>query len=72
MAYGKKKTNDFMGTAVKRPGVFAAKAKRAGKSTSAYATSVVKKLKGKTNSPAERRLLKQAVLAKTFKKYRPK
>ena len=50
MAYGKK-TSNFMGTAVKRPGVFAAKAKRAGKSTSAYATSVVKKLKGKKYRP---------------------
>ena len=81
---------DFMSTAVKRPGVFAAKAKkagkstsayatqvvsksqRAGKSTSAYATQVVKKLKGKTKTAADRRLLKQATLAKTFAKYRPK
>ena len=71
MAYGKK-TSNFMGTAVKRPGAFAAKAKRAGKSTAAYATQVVSKLKGKTTTASERRLLKQAVLAKTFKKYRPK
>jgi len=66
------KTKDFMESAVKRPGVFAAKAKKAGMTTAAYATSVVKKLKGKTTTAAERTLLKQAVLAKTFKKYRPK
>ena len=63
---------DFMSTAVKRPGVFSKKAQRAGKSTSAYATEVVKKLKGKTKTAADRRLLKQATLAKTFAKYRPK
>ena len=66
------KKKDFMSAAVKRPGVFAAKAKRAGKSTSVYATEVVKKLKGKTSTDSERRLLKQATLAKTFAKYRPK
>ena len=63
---------DFMSTAVKRPGVFSKKAQRAGKSTSAYATEVVKKLKGKTKTAADRRLLKQATLARTFLKYRPK
>ena len=67
-----KKDKDFMKSAVKRPGIFSAKAKKAGKSTSAYATEVVKKLKGKTKTAADRRLLKQATLAKTFAKYRPK
>ncbi len=66
------KSKKFMKKAVTRPGAFSAKAKKAGKSTSAYATEVIKKLKGKKNTPAQARTLKQAVLAKTFKKYRPK
>lgn len=63
---------DWMDKAVKREGAFAAKASRAGKSTKSYATEVVRKLKGKTENAQERRLLRQAVLAKTFQKYKPK
>jgi len=65
-------TKDWMSGAVKRPGAFSAKAKRAGKSTGAYANDVVNRLKGKTKTEAQRRLLRQAVLAKTFSKLRPK
>ncbi len=54
---------NFMATAVKRPGAFRAKAQSAGMSTSAYA----QKEKG-----APGRLGKQARLAITFNKYRPK
>ena len=49
-------------------GAFSAKAKRAGKSTHAYALEVVKKYKGKDNTPAQSKLLKQAVLALNFEK----
>ena len=54
-----------MKTAVKpsRRGVFAAKAKRAGMSTSAYA---------KKEAHAGGTLGKEATLAETFAKYRPK
>ena len=67
-----KKKNEFMSTAVKRKGAFSAKAKRAGKSTGQFANETIKRLKGKTKTEAQRRLLKQAVLAKTFSKYRKK
>ena len=36
-----KKKNEFMSTAVKRPGAFSAKAKRAGKSTGAFANETI-------------------------------
>ena len=67
-----KKKNDFMSKAVKREGAFSSKAKRAGKSTGAFANETIKRLKGKTKTEAQRRLLKQAVLARTFAKYRKK
>ena len=52
-------------------GSFSAKAKRAGKSTHAYAMEVVKKYKGKDgNTKAQEHLLKQAVLALNFEKMR--
>lgn len=49
--------------AIKRPGAFTAKAKKAGKSTSAFATAV-------TKSPAKysKLTVQQANLAKTLKK----
>ena len=51
----------WMADAVKRPGAFRAKAKRAGMSTSAYATK---------EAHAPGRLGKQARLARTFAKFR--
>lgn len=53
--------------AIKRPGAFKAKAKKAGMSTSAYATKVLKK-----SSHASSRTKKQAALAKTLGKLRRK
>jgi hypothetical protein len=51
----------------KDEGKFSAKAKRAGMSTKAYANKVVKQLKGKTDgNAAKKKLLRQAVLAKTL------
>jgi hypothetical protein len=54
---------NFMKNAVKRPGAFRAKAQRAGMSTHAYA----EKERG-----APGRTGKQARLALTFEKYRPR
>lgn len=51
--------------AIKRPGAFSKKAKRAGKSVSAYASQVLKK-----GSKASTRTKKQAALAKTLGKMR--
>lgn len=53
--------------AIKRPGAFKAKAKRAGKSTSAYARQVLKK-----GSKASARTKRQARLAITLGKMRRK
>jgi len=53
--------------AIKRPGAFRAKAKRAGMSTDAYAGEVLKK-----GSGASTRTKRQAALAKTLKKLRKK
>ncbi len=53
---------DWMKNAVKRPGVFKAKAEKAGMSTQAYAAK-------ERNAPG--RLGKQARLAQTFAKFRP-
>tara|TARA_Y100001963_G_scaffold145963_1_gene220281 strand:- start:415 stop:645 length:231 start_codon:yes stop_codon:yes gene_type:complete len=58
-----KKKKDWIGSAVKRPGVFTAKAKRAGMSVQAYANKVLKK-----GSKASAQTKRQARLAKTFKK----
>ena len=49
--------------AIKRPGAFSAKAKRAGMSTSAYAKKVTAK-----DSKASTRTKRQASLAKTLRK----
>jgi len=49
--------------AVKRPGAFTAKARKAGMTVGAYATKVLKK-----GSKADARTKRQARLAQTFKK----
>jgi len=56
---------DWIGEAIKRPGAFTAKAKRAGMTTSAYAAKVLKK-----GSKASPRTKRQASLAKTLRKVR--
>jgi hypothetical protein len=53
--------------AIKKPGAFTKKAKAAGKSVSAYATSVLKE-----GSKASTRTKRQAALAKTLSKMRKK
>lgn len=58
---------NWMKDAVKRPGAFTAKAKHAGLGVKGYAAKVLK-----PGSEASSRTKKQAVLAKTFAKYRPK
>ena len=54
---------DWIQGAVKRPGAFTAKAKRAGMSVQAYARHVLKK-----GSKASKLTKQQARLAQTFKK----
>jgi hypothetical protein len=56
---------NWISGAIKRPGAFKAKAKAAGKSTSAFASSVLKK-----GSKASTRTKRQAALAKTLSKLR--
>jgi len=51
--------------AIKRPGAFSAKARRAGMSTSAYARHVLRK-----GSRASTRTKRQAVLARTLSRLR--
>lgn len=63
----KKKPRNWIKGAIKRPGAFKAKAKKAGMSTSAYAKKVTKK-----GSKASTRTKRQANLAKTLKKMRKK
>lgn len=63
MAAKKSSDKKWMQKAVKRPGAFTAKAKRAGKSTQAYAAQVLKK-----GSKASTRTKRQANLARTFAK----
>lgn len=58
-------SNDWMRTAVKRPGAFRKKAEEHHMSTAAYA----KKVKDTPN--ASTRTKRQAALARTFSKYRP-
>jgi hypothetical protein len=64
MARKKKK---WIKGAIKRPGAFSAKAKRAGMSTSAFATKVLKK-----GSRASALTKRQASLARTLGKMRKK
>ena len=63
----KKRKKKWIAGAVKRPGAFRAKAKKAGMSTSAYARKVLSK-----NSRASARTKRQARLAQTFSKMRSK
>jgi len=56
----------------KTEGSFSAKAKKANKTTHAYALEVIKKYKGKKNTDAQNRLLKQAVLSENFRAMREK
>ena len=63
----KKKGGKWIKKAIKRPGAFKKKAKKAGMSTSAYATKVLKK-----GSKASTRTKRQAALAKTLGKMRKK
>ena len=61
------KKKNWIAGAVKNPGAFSAKAKAAGMSTAAYANKVTKK-----GSKASATTKRQANLAKTFAKIRPK
>lgn len=63
----KKKKKKWIKGAIKRPGAFKKKAKKAGMSTSAYAKKVTKK-----GSKASTRTKRQANLAKTLGKMRKK
>ncbi len=51
-------------------GVFTRKAKRKGMSVQKYARYVIKKYKGKTKNKRQLKLLRQAVFAKTAKKWK--
>lgn len=62
-----KEGGNWIQGAIKRPGAFSAKAKKAGMSTSAYASSVLKE-----GTKASTRTKKQAVLAKTLSGMRKK
>ena len=50
----------------KNDGKFADKAKRAKMKTLPFAKKVIKRLKGQKNTPAQTKLLRQAVLAKSL------
>lgn len=63
----RKKSGNWIKGAIKRPGAFKAKAKKAGMSTSKYASKVLKK-----GSKASTRTKRQASLAKTLAKMRRK
>lgn len=64
----KKSDDDWIQEATdpKTEGSFAEKAKRAKMTTRAYAAKVVKRLKGRTTSEAQKKLLRQAVMAQTL------
>jgi len=47
-------------------GTFSSEAKRAGKSTLQYANEIIKKLKGKTKTNYDRKLLRRAVFARNL------
>ena len=53
-------------------GVFTRKAKKKKMSVQKYARYVIKKYKGKTKNKRELKLLRQAVFAKTAKKWKSK
>jgi len=55
--------------AIRRPGAFTAKARRAGMSVAAYARHIIRRFRGKKGlTPAQRRTLRQAVLAQTLRR----
>lgn len=61
----RRRGRNFIQSAIKRPGAFSAKAKRAGRSTQAHARSVLKK-----GSRASTRTKRQAALALTLSRMR--
>ena len=61
----KKSKSNWIANAITRPGAFSNKAKKAGKTTAAYAKQVLK-----PNSKASTRTKRQAALAKTLSKLR--
>lgn len=63
---------NWIAGAIKHPGAFKAKAKKAGESTSAYASEVIAKAKKKPEGEKGSTLLRQALLAKTLSKMRRK
>jgi len=63
----RKSGGKWIGSAIKRPGAFSAKAKRANMSTNAYARKVLKK-----GSKASTRTKRQAALALTLSRMRKK
>ena len=56
----------------KMRGVFTKKARSRGLSVQQYASHVIKKYKGKTKNKKQLKLLRQAVFAKTAKKWKRK
>jgi hypothetical protein len=65
-------TKNWMQHAVKRPGAFTKKAKSAGMSVPKFTNAVISAYKkGGSNKPSLR-TYRQAVLARTFAKYRKK
>lgn len=70
----KKRSGKWMQKAVKRPGALRKTAKRMGliKGDEKLSKSDLDKLEAKARRTGNKRLLKQVVLARTFKKYRKK
>lgn len=69
---GGKKTKKRININPKMRGVFTRKAKRNKMSVQKYATYIIKKYKGKTRNKRQLKLLRQAVFAKTAKKWKKK
>jgi hypothetical protein len=67
MKYKMKKKKNWIQKAIKRPGAFTAKAKRAGMTTAAFARKVLKK-----GSRYSTRTKRQAALAQTLRKFKKK
>jgi len=68
--HGGKKTKKRININPKMRGVFTRKAKRNKMSVQKYATYIIKKYKGKTRNKRQLKLLRQAVFAKTAKKWK--
>ena len=70
--------NDWIGKATKSmkkrgtTGSFTAMAKRKGKSASTYANEVIRKYKGKKKTPAQLKLFRRAVFARSMERMRRK